>query len=44
MFKEEKEIKLKKGDIVVFPSVFMYPHRVDRITEGVRDSFVSWVW
>lgn len=44
MFKEEKEIKLKQGDIVVFPSVFMYPHRVDRITEGVRDSFVSWVW
>jgi alkylated DNA repair dioxygenase AlkB len=44
MYKEEKEIVLKQGDVLIFPSIFMYPHRVDKITEGVRQSFVSWVW
>jgi predicted 2-oxoglutarate/Fe(II)-dependent dioxygenase YbiX len=44
MFKDEEEVVLKQGDIVVFPSVFLYPHRVDRLTEGIRDSFVTWVW
>jgi hypothetical protein len=44
MFKEEKEIVLKQGNVLVFPSIFMYPHRVDRLTEGIRDSFVTWVW
>jgi predicted 2-oxoglutarate/Fe(II)-dependent dioxygenase YbiX len=41
---DEEEVVLKQGDIVVFPSVFLYPHRVDRLTEGIRDSFVTWVW
>ena len=44
MFNEEKEIKLKAGDIMIFPSVFLYPHRVAPVTKGIRDSFVSWVW
>jgi predicted 2-oxoglutarate/Fe(II)-dependent dioxygenase YbiX len=44
MFDEEKEIKLKAGDIMIFPSVFLYPHRVAPVTKGVRHSFVSWVW
>ena len=44
MFDEEKEIKLTAGDIMIFPSNFMYPHRVAPVTKGVRDAFVSWVW
>jgi predicted 2-oxoglutarate/Fe(II)-dependent dioxygenase YbiX len=44
MFNEEKEIKLKAGDIMIFPSVFLYPHKVAPVTKGIRDSFVSWVW
>ena len=44
MFDEEKEIKLKAGDIMIFPSVFLYPHKVAAVTKGVRDAFVSWVW
>jgi predicted 2-oxoglutarate/Fe(II)-dependent dioxygenase YbiX len=44
MFNEEKEIKLKQGDIMIFPSVFLYPHRVAPVTKGIRDTFVSWVW
>ena len=44
MFDEEKKIELKQGDIMIFPSVFLYPHKVSPVTKGVRDAFVSWVW
>lgn len=37
-----KEIKLKTGDILMFPSNFMYPHEVTECTKGTRYSFVSW--
>ena len=40
----EKEIKLIPGDILLFPSNFMYPHEVKEITKGIRHSFVSWVF
>ena len=38
----KKEIKLKRGDILIFPSNFMYPHKVQEITKGIRYSFVTW--
>ena len=41
---EDKEIKLKTGDILIFPSNFMYPHRVEPVKKGTRFSFVSWVY
>jgi len=44
MYDNETEIKLKQGDILIFPSVFLYPHKVTEVTKGVRDSFVTWVW
>ena len=37
-----KEIRLKTGDILMFPSNFMYPHEVTECTKGTRYSFVSW--
>ena len=40
----KKEIKLKRGDILLFPSNFMYPHRVKEITKGIRYSFVGWAF
>ena len=40
----EKEIKLTRGDILLFPSNFMYPHEVKEITKGIRYSFVSWAF
>lgn len=40
----DKVIKLKAGDIMVFPSVFLYPHRVEPVTKGKRYTFVSWAW
>lgn len=39
-----KEIKLKGGDLVIFPSNFLYPHKVEPVTKGIRYSFVSWSW
>ena len=39
-----KEIKLKTGDILMFPSNFMYPHKVTECTKGTRYSFVSWAF
>ena len=41
---EDKKIETKKGDILIFPSNFLYPHEVTPVTKGVRYSYVSWVW
>jgi predicted 2-oxoglutarate/Fe(II)-dependent dioxygenase YbiX len=35
-------IRLEAGDILVFPSLFAYPHHVNTVTKGSRYSFVSW--
>ena len=37
-------IELKAGSIMIFPSNFLYPHRVDPIKKGTRHSFVSWAY
>lgn len=39
-----KPLALKQGDILIFPSLFMYPHNVTEVTKGVRHSFVSWFY
>lgn len=41
---ESEKLELKAGQVMVFPSNFLYPHRIDPITKGTRYSFVSWVW
>jgi predicted 2-oxoglutarate/Fe(II)-dependent dioxygenase YbiX len=41
---QDKEIKLTKGDILIFPSLFLYPHKVEPVKSGTRYSFISWVW
>lgn len=39
-----EKVEFKAGDIMIFPSNFLYPHKVDEITKGIRYSFVSWAW
>jgi predicted 2-oxoglutarate/Fe(II)-dependent dioxygenase YbiX len=39
-----KKLNLSAGDIVIFPSNFLYPHAVTTITKGTRYSFVAWGW
>ena len=41
---EDTKIKLKVGEVLIFPSNFQYPHMVCPITKGTRHSFVSWVY
>jgi hypothetical protein len=41
---EDKKINTKKGDLLIFPANFLYPHKVAPVTKGVRYSYVSWVW
>jgi len=41
---EDKKIDTKKGDLLIFPSNFLYPHEITPVTKGVRYSYVSWVW
>ena len=40
----DEKTDLSKGDILVFPSNFMYPHKVEPVTKGTRYSYISWVW
>ena len=39
-----KKIPFKTGDILIFPSTFLYPHVVKEVTEGTRYSFVAWAY
>ena len=39
--KDAESVKMKKGDIIVFPSFML--HRVKPVTKGVRKSIVIWV-
>ena len=40
----DKEFKLKQGDMILFPSCFMFPHEVTEVTKGERYSFISWAF
>jgi len=33
---------LKKGDLIIFPSCFMFPHKVNEIKKGIRYGIVCW--
>ncbi len=43
MFQDEV-IKMPKGCLLMFPSNFLYPHRVDPVTKGIRNTYVSWAY
>ncbi len=33
---------IKKGQLIIFPSCFLFPHKVELITKGTRYSLVAW--
>lgn len=41
---EKEKIEIPAGSILIFPSNFLYPHKVMPIKSGHRYSFVSWVY
>lgn len=43
-FWEDYKVPLGKGDIIMFPSLFLFPHGVTEATKGRRFSAVSWAW
>jgi hypothetical protein len=43
-FFNDYEVNVSTGDIVIFPSSFLYPHKVTEVLSGTRYSLVSWGW
>jgi|LWDU01.1.fsa_nt_gi predicted 2-oxoglutarate/Fe(II)-dependent dioxygenase YbiX len=43
MFKNIK-YKIKAGEILIFPSIFLYPHKVMPVTKGTRYTYTTWVY
>lgn len=43
LFNRELVYKLNAGDVLVFPSNFMYPHEIMPVTEGTRYSIITWI-
>ena len=41
-FNKELKYKLEKGDALMFPSNFMYPHEIMPVTKGTRYSIITW--
>lgn len=42
-FDDTYTIKHKKGDIVMFPSSFLFPHSVSKLEKGVRYQLITWL-
>ena len=42
-FDGEVKPDLKRGDLVIFPSSFTYPHEVLPVKSGTRYSIITWV-
>ena len=43
-FWDDYKVPLGKGDIIMFPSLFLFPHGVTEATKCRRFSAVSWGW
>ena len=41
-FDRELKYKLNQGDVIMFPSTFMYPHEIMPVTKGTRYSIITW--
>jgi predicted 2-oxoglutarate/Fe(II)-dependent dioxygenase YbiX len=39
-----KKLDFEKGDVLVFPSNFLFPHEVKPVKKGTRYSAISWTW
>lgn len=39
-----QKIDLEIGDTMIYPSMFLYPHKVTPVSDGVRYSMGVWFW
>lgn len=44
VFFHDEPFHMGTGDVLIFPSNFVYPHKVTTVTKGTRYSVVSWVY
>ena len=42
VFFDDHELTTGTGDVIIFPSCWLYPHQVKPVTQGTRWSFVAW--
>ena len=42
-FNQKLKFDLNRGDIIIFPSNFMFPHEILPITSGVRYVIITWI-
>ena len=43
IFWEEHTVNIKKGSVLVFPALYLFPHEVTPVTKGVRYSWIQWI-
>ena len=41
---EKYKYELKQGETIMFPSNFLYPHKIKKIIKGKRYSAIGWVY
>jgi prolyl 4-hydroxylase len=41
-FEGRKTVPMRRGDAIVFPASFMYPHQILPVTSGTRYAVVTW--
>jgi predicted 2-oxoglutarate/Fe(II)-dependent dioxygenase YbiX len=41
---QDTEYKIKAGEVLIFPSNFLYPHKVLPVKKGTRYTYSSWVY
>ena len=44
VFNGHRQPDLEKGDVLIFPSNFIYQHKVQLVTSGTRYSWVTWAF
>ena len=42
-FDEKYKVKTKKGDIIMFPSNFCFPHAITPVSNGNRHAIITWI-
>ena len=42
-FWKEHTVNIKKGSVLVFPALYLFPHEVTPVTKGTRYSWIQWI-
>ena len=40
---DQLQVQQNVGDLIIFPSSFMFPHQVNKVTSGTRYALIGWV-